>query len=185
MSRKPRWPQPQGTLLFKDILRGAFDRLPQCVSALHRRQGRHTYRGEVEVDRGRNVLALLCAWATALPPAGKAPIDVEIVADGGRERWTRRVGRHAMRSQLWTDGELLCERLGLVVFGFRLSVEGGEIVWRTVRVRVFGFVPLPPSCFAGVQARESGVGGRYRFEVRAELPIVGLLVHYRGWLEPA
>jgi Domain of unknown function (DUF4166) len=184
MSRKPRWPQPSGTPLFKDILRGAFDQLPQCVSALHRRQGTQTYRGEVDVDRGRNALARFCAWATALPPAGKAPIEVEIVAEGGREQWTRRVRGHAMRSRLWADGELLCERLGAVEFGFRLAVENGGIVWRVQTVRVLGLLPLPRAWFSDVLCRESGVGGRYRFDVRAALPIIGLLVHYRGWLEP-
>jgi hypothetical protein len=69
-------------------------------------------------------------------------------------------------------------------FGFKLNVETGEIIWRIARVRALGILPLPTSWFSGVQARESGIGGRYRFDVRAEMPVVGLLVHYRGWSEP-
>jgi hypothetical protein len=173
--------------LFARILGGAFESLPSCVIALHRRQGVQTYRGEVEVERGRNVLARFLAWLTDLPPARKGPIEVEIIAEGGREQWTRRVGPHAMRSRLWADDDILCERLGAVEFGFRLVVESGELIWRTARVRAFGFIPLPASWFAGVGARESAVGGatvdqRYRFDVRAAMPVIGLLVHYRGWL---
>jgi Domain of unknown function (DUF4166) len=189
MSKTSPWPQPSGKSpfgqpLFESILRDEFDRLPQCVSALHRRRGMQLYRGDVQVDRGRNPLARFCGWATRLPHAGSGPIEVEIVADDGREHWTRRVGRHAMRSRLWADHDILCERLGSMEFGFRLTVEQGEIVWRVVRARAFGALPLPAPWFSGVQARESDVGGRYRFDVRAVMPVIGLLVHYRGRLEP-
>ena len=60
----------------------------------------------------------------------------------------------------------------------------GAIVWRVVRVSAFG-LPLPARWFTGVGARESAEDGRYRFDVWASLPFIGLLVHYRGWLDLA
>ena len=36
---------------------------------------------------------------------------------------------------------------------------------------------------SGVGAREFADGERYAFDVRAWLPLVGLLVHYTGWLD--
>jgi len=51
-----------------------------------------------------------------------------------------------------------------------------------VQARALG-VPLPARWFAGVAARESEADGRYCFDVRAALPLAGLLVHYRGWLD--
>jgi len=135
----------------------------------------------VSVERGADWLSRGCAWATRLPPAGHGPIEVEIVAASAMERWTRHVGRHAMRSRLWAGDGLLCERLGLVTFGFRLGVEHGSLTWRVVRVRALG-LPLPASMFSRVLAREGETDGRYTFDVRAELPVIGLLVHYRGWL---
>ncbi len=177
--------------LFARLLGEDFERLPAVVADLHLRAGTTRYRGEVEVVRGTHPLARLCAWATRLPPSGHSPIEVEIVAEGGRERWTRFVAGHAMRSRLWAADGLLCERLGLATFGFRLSVEHDELVWRVERFRTLGIVPLPARWFSGVQARESAEcsvesaadGGRYRFDVRAALPLIGLLVHYRGWLD--
>lgn len=77
---------------------------------------------------------------------------------------------------------MLCERLGLATFGFRLALVDGAVAWRVVRVRVFG-VSLPARWFTGVGARESAEDGRYRFDVWAALPLTGLLVHYRGWLD--
>ncbi len=170
-------------VLFRHLL-GAdgFDALPMPVQRLHLQQGGRVYHGEVEVIRGRGLLARLCAWVTRLPPAGTGPIAVEILSDALRERWTRRVGEHAMASSLWASEGILCERLGLVMFGFRLEMREDGIDWIVRRVRVLGVLALPISWFSQVAARESADGDRYRFEVRAALPLAGLLVHYRGWL---
>jgi hypothetical protein len=172
--------------LFRRVLGGLLEQTPACVRDLHERTGTHLYRGKVVVERGNGRLARILAWMARLPPAGNGPIEVEIVANGGRERWSRRIGKHEMRSRLWSFwfSWYLWELLGPVLFGFRLDVEQGSIVWRVQAVRVFGVLPLPQSWFRNVISRESGVGGRYRFDVRAEMPLVGLLVHYRGWLEP-
>jgi len=170
------------TTLFARLLGGAFDTLAPRVRALHLREGERRYRGEVEVERGVGWLAALCIRATRLPPSGRGPIDVEIVADADGERWTRHIGGHAMRSRLWDAQGLLCERLGLVTFGFALSVRGGAIEWRVVSVRALG-VPLPARWFGAVAAREFEQDDRYHFDVQAALPLAGLLVRYRGWLD--
>lgn len=168
--------------LFSRLLGESFATLAPPVRALHLRGGARRYRGEVEVERGRSLLAALCARATRLPPAGRGPIEVEIAADADGERWSRHVGGHAMRSRLWEHDGLLHERLGPATFAFRLSARDGAIAWSVVRVHVLG-VPLPARWFDGVAARESGSGGRYTFDVRAALPLAGPLVRYRGWLD--
>lgn len=173
--------------LFPRVLGPGFATLPPTVRRLHLTPGAGRWQGEAVVERGRHPLARLFAWATDLPPVGAGPAVVEIEARYGRERWVRRIGGDAMPSRLWA-GEgasegLLCERLGAVLFGFAMRVEEGAIVWRVARVRVFGWLPLPARWFAGVVARESERDGRYRFDVRAEMPVAGLLVHYRGWLD--
>jgi Domain of unknown function (DUF4166) len=178
--------EPAAVPLFRRVLGGALDQTPACVRDLHERAGTALYRGKVVVERGDGRLARLFAWVTSLPPAGEGPIEVEIVARYGRERWIRRIGGREMRSRLWafSFSWYLWELLGPVLFGFRLQVEDGGIVWRVQSVRVLGLLPLPRAWFRDVLCRESGVGGRYRFDVRAQLPMIGLLVHYRGWLEP-
>ncbi|HEV8695671.1 MAG TPA: DUF4166 domain-containing protein [Lysobacter sp.] len=168
--------------LFPQLLGVAFDALPTTVRALHTREGVQRYRGSVEVERGNGLLSRLCAWATRLPPAWQGPITVEIAAIEACEHWTRIVACHAMRSRLWAGDGLLCERLGLVTFGFRLGMENKSIVWRVARVRALG-IPLPAAWFGGVTACESERGGRYNFDVAARLPLAGLLVHYRGSLD--
>lgn len=170
-------------VLFRHVLGAdAFDALPKPVQRLHLQQGGRTYRGGVEVVRGRSLLSRLCAWATRLPSADTGPIAVEIASDGMREDWTRHVGQYAMPSRLWAEDAMLCEQLGLVTFGFHLETREDGIDWSVQRVRAFGIIPLPMTWFSQVTAREWAEGQRYWFDVRAALPLAGLLVHYRGWL---
>ena len=164
------------------LLGPAFATLPELVRALHVAQGRRRYAGEVEVERGSGLLSRLAAFATRLPPAGSGPLCVEIEASPSQEHWTRYIGGRAMPSRLWREGDVLCEQLGVATFGFHLEVVNEAIVWRVVRVGVFG-LSLPPRWFTGVGARESADGERYAFDVWASLPLVGLLVHYTGWLD--
>jgi hypothetical protein len=167
--------------LFQRVLGAEFESLPPVVRTLHTASGHRRYHGQVEVVRGGNPLARLFAWATRLPPAGRGEVEVEIDISGVEEKWTRHIGGHAMPSRLWKRGGLLCEQLGLARFGFRLTVEQGDIVWRVERVTALG-LPLPARWFGNVQARESELEGRYRFDVAAAMPVIGLLVRYRGWL---
>jgi len=168
--------------LFQRLLGDAFDELAPRVRALHTHPGTRRYRGGIEVERGRHPLARCAAWLTHLPPAGRAPLEVEIVADADGECWTRRVGSHAMRSRLRAHGGLLREYLGPVRFEFRLHAVDGGVAWTVVGVRAFG-LPLPARWFRGVDARGGETDGRYTFDVRASLPFAGLLAHYRGWLD--
>ena len=172
------------TPLFAHVLGdAAFSTLPRRVQALHRATGTRRYTGNAQVEAGSGWFARLCARATALPPsASTVPVEVEITSDGGGERWTRRFGAHRMPSRFWQAGGLLYERIGAATFAFALHVEAGSLHWRVRHVRVIG-VPLPAALFRGVRAREFETDGRYGFDVEASLPLAGLLVRYRGWLD--
>ncbi|MEO8671023.1 MAG: peptidoglycan editing factor PgeF [Tahibacter sp.] len=174
-------PDTESNGLFPGLLGAAFDTLPASVRRLHMSQGLRTYRGSARVDRGSHWLSRWCAWLTGLPPAQEGPIEAVLDTTRQREVWTRCFGAHRMRSTLVRAGTLLSERLGLVTFGFGLSVQDGTLHWRVNTVTALG-VPLPVQWFKHVQAREYERDGCYCFEVRAALPWIGLLVHYRGSL---
>lgn len=173
--------------LYRRVLGAGFERLPASLRALHARAGAHRYAGQVQAVRGGGLLARLCGWIAGLPPAYAGAIEVEIHADAEGETWTRRFGRAAMRSRLRERAGLIHERLGPMAFVFALEIdsqgdEDGEgVTWRLRSVRALG-LPLPLAWFDGMRAREFERDGRYRFEVRAALPGMGLLVEYRGWL---
>lgn len=170
-------------LMFPRLLGSAFAKLPRTVQALHLRRGLQTFQGAATIRRGSHWLARLCGRVTGLPPAMQdAPLCVEITATPRREHWLRNFDGHRMGSAMWKRKGRLCERLGLVTFHFRLSVQNAALVWTVDRVRALG-LPLPASWFSGVKAREFERDGRYCFEVAAALPLAGELVHYSGWLD--
>lgn len=172
--------------LFQALVGAPYYALPDAVRALHATEGRGRHAGEVVVERGRGPLAWLCAASAGLPPAMSAPIEVTIAADAQGETWSRRFGsKAAMRSRLRPRAGLLEEPRGPLTFRFDLHVHDGVLHWHVVRVRLFGALPLPASWFDGVQCRESEVDGRYAFEVDAVLPLIGRVVRYTGWLQPA
>jgi YfiH family protein len=171
--------------LFARLLGDAFATLPPRVRNLHLAVGTRRYRGAATVRRGTGWLSRLCGWAAGLPAAApETPIEVEIATGPHDETWARNFGMRAMRSRLWQDGLLLRERLGLVTLGFALSASGGILRWEVRQVRCLG-VSMPARWFGGVRAYESELDGRYRFDVRAVLPLAGELVHYEGWLAVA
>lgn len=187
----PRWPvsDPAGDasaadapVLYRRVLGAGFERLPSTLRAVHERRGLHRYAGEVQAQRGAGRLSRLCAWIAGLPPAHDGAIEVEIQAGARDETWTRRFGGRAMRSRLREREGLIHERLGPMAFAFALEPEPDGLRWRLLHVRALG-LPLPLRWFDGVHAREFERDGRYCFDVRAAMPGVGLLVHYRGWLD--
>ena len=169
--------------LFRRVLGDAFDALPPQVRALHALDSRAVWRGEATITRGTHPLAMLCAWATHLPPSReRVPTAVEFIATDDGEIWRRDFGGARMASRYRLRDGRLCERLGLVEFVFDLGVHDGEILWDTTNVRLFGWLPLPAAWFARVRCREREHAGRYEFLVDAALPLIGPLIRYEGWL---
>ena len=170
--------------LFQKLLGAPFYSLPDAVRALHEIRGHCVYVGRVDVERGRNLLARLCARLAGLPPARQgAAISIAFDTLPNCETWRRNFDGHAMQSTLVKDGRYLSERLGPVRFRLALRVLDGAIVWHVERARLFNVIPLPMSWFVDVRCREGEDNGRYTFEVQASMPLVGLLVRYAGWLE--
>ena len=169
--------------LFSILLGDAFDRLPPRVRALHDAVASRTYRGTAVIERGGGILSRVIGVAASLPPsASTMPAAVTIETNASTERWSRNFDGHWMRSTLSNANGLLRETLGLATFRFQLTVENDVLVWRVVSVSAF-VLPLPARWFAGVVAREFDTDDRYHFDVRAELPLVGLLIHYHGTLD--
>ena len=127
--------------------------------------------------------ARLIARVLGLPLAdGEGPLEVTIQASGCGQRWIRHFPPRPMISDLDADAGLLRERLGPTTLRFRLEADARGLTWTLVSVRLLG-LPLPVAWFRACEARESELDGRYRFFVRAQLPGIGLLVGYEGWLE--
>ncbi len=172
--------------VFQQVLRAPFFNLPDTLRALHGIRGRGEYAGRTSIERGRNPLARLCAAVCGLPPTMRdVATQVEFIADDKREIWKRNFGGRRMTTKLAAHDGRLRERLGPMLFHFDLHTYEGAIYWNVARARLFGLLPLPARLFSGVQCREWEQSGRYVYRVEAALPLIGLLIRYEGWLEPA
>jgi hypothetical protein len=76
---------------------------------------------------------------------------------------------------------LLIERFGLFRFGFTLP-SGPDGLHMQLCRWWWCSIPLPLALAFRSGAREWEEDGRFHFDVPIILPLVGLLVHYRGWL---
>lgn len=170
--------------LFQQALGAAYYSLAPSVRRLHGIRGQMRYVGVANIERGRGPLARLCARVAGLPDEARdAPTRVDFTADAQRETWRRDFGGRNMASELRYRDGLLCERLGPLDFRYMLHAREGTLWWQVAGVRLYG-LPLPVGLFDGVRCREREFEGRYEFLVEAQLPVIGRIIRYEGWLAP-
>lgn len=170
--------------LYARVMGESFDALPSAVRAMHMVAGESAAAGEARVERGRNPLARLIGVIARFPRAGeRIPLSVWMEEEEGVETWTRDFAGQRFASELTQRGDLLVERFGPFRFGFALRAEPDGLSMR-LRRWWCGPLPLPVALAPASEAREREIDGRFHFDVTIALPLIGLLVHYRGWLEP-
>ncbi|RDS78839.1 DUF4166 domain-containing protein [Dyella monticola] len=172
--------------LFPGLLgSAAWQALPEPVQRMHGWAAHVAARGEADVEGAHNPLARWLRKLLGLPsPGTNQALEFFIERRGSQETWTRRFAHGEMRSVLdrGTDRTQLIERLGPVTLRFVLHHDAGGIDWHLHRVSAFG-LPVPRAWAGAVQSRSSAHQGRYAFAIDTQLPLVGRLVAYRGWLE--
>ena len=170
--------------LFQQALGAAYYSLAPCVRRLHGIRGQARYTGVASIERGHGPLARLCARIAGLPDEARdVATVVDFTADAGGETWRRDFGGRKMASELRYRDGLLWERLGPLHFRYYLHARDGVLWWQVAGVKLSG-IPLPVKLFEGVRCRERECEGRYEFLVEAQLPVVGRIIRYEGWLVP-
>ncbi|MFK0204232.1 DUF4166 domain-containing protein [Agrobacterium sp. NPDC090283] len=175
--------------LFRRLLGSAFDALPPRLQELHGSGHARQWQGVAEVRRGQGVLARMISAMLRFPAAGKqVPVSVTFTPEKGEERWTRNfAGRHFSSTQSAGTGRdqyLLAERFGMVTVALALVLDRGRLALVPRRWHVLG-MPLPGFLLPKGVSFETQEEGRFRFDVEISLPFVGLVVAYKGTLEPA
>jgi len=174
--------------LYARILGDAWDRLPEQLRRMHTPGAGKSAAGRASIERGRNPLARLVAGIFRFPAAGAdVPVQVTFSAIASGEHWERNFAGRRF-SSLQTEGKgradcLLAERFGPFEFGLALVVEGDRLRLIPRRWSAFG-LPMPLWLAPGGDSFETVEDGRFCFHVEICLPLVGLVVRYRGWLVP-
>jgi Domain of unknown function (DUF4166) len=117
-------------------------------------------------------------------------LDVHVIfapteTDG--EHWDRKFAdrRYASTMKLGTgrDQGFLIEHFGLFDLRFQLSPSAAGLDWVLVGWRLL-HIPLPRWSVPRIKCLESSDGERYTFDIDVTFPLIGWLMHYRGWLLP-
>jgi hypothetical protein len=172
--------------LYARVLGNAWDKLPVEIRRMH--DGAASAQGRASVERGGSALARLAAFMIGFPrAAADTPVSVAFETAGDTESWTRRFGGDCFSSSQFAgrgrSAGLLCERFGPLTFAMALVPEDGRLSLILRRWSAFG-IPLPMWLCPRSNSYEASEGGRFNFHVEIGHPFTGLIVRYKGWLEP-
>lgn len=169
--------------LYEIVLGTQYAQLAPAVQAFHRIAGVVSLHGEVETEPPASRLARWLAWCIRTPRMPvRGPIRFTLDATATKETWTRYFPRHTMRSTLSLHRGRLMERLGAVRLFFALEVEQGSLRMHLESLRFLG-IPCPAWLRPAVVAEETGHGDHFHFNIRASVPLLGLVAAYRGHLD--
>ncbi len=181
-----RWQAAEDASLYHRALGPAFEELPPIVQELHMPHGRAVWTGEASVSRGRHPLARLVAFCTGFPPEQSVcPVTVTLTAKDGAEHWQRDFNGRKFQSLQWAGTgrhqHLLMERFGPITVALAITVKAGRLDLVPRHWSIFG-IPLPKRLIPQGPCFEREEDGRFQFDVAIRAPLIGLIVHYRGWL---
>ncbi len=171
--------------LYAQILGAVWADLPSEIRAMH---DADEATGRAGVERGRGWLAGLIGAVIGFPdPSPDTPVTVRFAAANGQEIWTRTFGTKSFSSRQFPGPGrqqfLLCERFGPMTFAMALVVQNGRLVLVPRSWRFLGLT-LPMWLGPCVTAYEAVEQGRFHFHVAISHRLTGLIIRYRGWLEP-
>jgi hypothetical protein len=171
--------------LYRRALGPAYDRQSRAGQALHD-AGPSQWQGRCAVVGAETAAGRLLAWLFQFPAVtDDDAIAVEFETSGGGELWTRRIGGRAMRSRQFIGVRKppgwIVERFGVLDFDLEVSVAEQQLALTMRGMKCCG-LPVPRALWPTIEATESEEDGRFCFDVKIGLPLVGRLVQYRGWL---
>jgi len=166
----------------------AFDTLPEVIRRGHLVDGTRVLEGRAAIVGAASAAGRALAWLIGFPAASAdVPVSVEMRVDETGEVWTRNFGGKEFRSRLAPIAgrrNRITEKFRWLTFDLALTASPAGLDLKITGGRV-GPLRLPRFLLPRSQATERvDARGRFCFDVPIAMPVVGLLVHYRGWLVP-
>jgi Domain of unknown function (DUF4166)/Saccharopine dehydrogenase NADP binding domain len=179
---------PDSAPLYQQLLGDAWRSLPLAIRAMHDFGETMSAEGVATVERGSGLLSRLAAFFFGFPRAGEdIPVSVFFERSGASEIWRRRFGAQSFSSLQWAGTgrweHLLVERFGPFSVALALVVEDETLSFVSRGWRFLG-VPLPAVLRPRGHSYEREENGRFAFQAEIAHPLTGLIVRYRGTLNP-
>jgi alkylated DNA nucleotide flippase Atl1 len=174
--------------LYWQLLGSAFNDLPPRLQELHGSRQARVWTGVAQVRRGRGAMARIIAAILGFPTAAaQAPVTVAFAPEKDGERWTRNfAGKIFTSTQSRGSGRdeyLLVERFGAISVALALVLDCGRLRLIPRRWRLWG-IPMPRFLLPTGASFEAEEDNQFCFDVDISVPLIGLIVAYRGTLEP-
>ncbi|MGH7140162.1 MAG: DUF4166 domain-containing protein [Pirellulales bacterium] len=177
--------RPSAQSLYRRILDERFDSLPEVLRRFHDMPRGGRAHGTLQVKLAGGRLSNILASLLGLPEAGNnISTVVEVKVEGDRERWVRHFEGRRVETVQWVHAGLLMESFGATTFSSALTIEGSCLRYEFRRAWFAG-IRLPRRLAPFVDGRVYGGDGGWRVVVRVSAPLLGELLHYEGWIEPA
>ena len=143
------------------------------------------FEGRVSVARGSGLAGRL-ADLFGFPPAMRdRPMRMTVRGGPEAATWERDFDGHHLRSTLVRRGSVLLERFGPICLFLCLREEEGGALRIDVLGGAFLGLRLPRLVLPRSDSLETGRDGCLHFDISAELPLLGPMIRYVGWLRPA
>jgi hypothetical protein len=169
--------------VFRQVMGTDFHLLAPELQRFHSMAGRFELSGKLSVKGPHGAAGRLVSAMFALPKAtAETGFKFELEADARQETWRRHFPGRLMLSKMRMGAGMLVERFGPIGLHFRLQADDGRLNMLLQSVTVFG-IRVPKFMMPVVLAQERGAHGKLHFTVSAQLPLVGLLAEYRGYLD--
>ena len=160
-------------------------KVPAALAAFHRGEGRATWEGRCDIECGRGLIKGLLLRLGGFPRAGQGvSLRMETETQAGKSRWVRSFGGRKMVSTQRLVRKGIEERFGPIRLAMALSERDGGLDIRVVHLSVLR-LPMPRSLLPQSVSREyQDAEGRFCFDISGDLPLLGRLIRYHGWLRP-
>lgn len=175
---------------FEQVLGARFHHLMPQLRQLHGARA-PSWAGQVTVTGAPTWAGRLVARFAGFPAEmQKAPFTLAIKAGAkeGTETWQRSFDGHELTSQIWIDEKTgqMREKIGAVMVELVPVVKVDALHIDVEAAWLLGSLRLPasltPQSHVVIWQDEAG---RYRFDIGAQIPMIGHLIRYEGWLRPA
>jgi hypothetical protein len=163
--------------------------LGEPVQRLHTGTSQLSGAGKFTIRHGERGLARLLARLMRLPSAGvDVPVKLIVTPHERGERWHRTFGPVPFITEQRAGEGFMVERIGPTEVSYRLEVAGGALFYRHTGTALrLGPIrlPLPHRLAPHITARESAMPDEKstHISVKVTLPLVGLLISYKGYIE--
>lgn len=179
--------------LFPKALRGiytkdgdSYDLLPTEIKAMHNVDNVLIAKGKADITRDVSPLAQAAAKLFGFPKEGNnVPVTVTFTRTEDGESLLRDFGGETFATSFydWPKPGHLVERFGPLWFLIECvcTMQGIDMYIR--KIWLWKVIPLPMCIAPRIDATERVDNGQYRFDVDIRLPIIGRVIHYKGWLD--